>query len=399
MNMPVPSYDWTIVERESWPPRERPHRPYGPTALEVMRSCPLRTCFEASPGYERRTGFAARVGTAFHRALQSLSEHPPTFATNEQRAEEARRRFLLELERQQEQKAQRPREQRLPWDEERVNRAIEAIMVEAFRLVQAGTVDSGESALVTSPPHTMRASAEESTSPVAPSEDADVAVEAEVPVRSQDGLFIGRVDCAEHTPAGTRLIDYKSAVRDDLPERYERQLQLYALLWHETKGDWPVAAEVVYPFTGVAHQVQIDPDTCERVGHEARALVARVHSTQVTDRLATPGDVCQVCEFRPWCQPFWHWQASESNHMRALERATLGFEGDIADIATINGYWRLQVRWRTCTIRIVAPLARFPHLHQAQVGMRLRALDLRLQGQPYQPQAVVTDYSELFLLA
>jgi hypothetical protein len=399
MSTASPTFDWTIDERASWPPRERPHRPFGPTTLEVMRSCPLRTCFEASPGYERRTGFAARVGTAFHRALQSLSEHPPACSTDEQRAEEARRRFLLELEHQQDQKAQRPREQLLPWDEERVNRAIEAIMVEAFRLARAGAVDAGANALATTPPQGMGVSAEERTDQAAPSEGADTSVEAEVPVRSQDGLFIGRVDCAEHTAAGTRLIDYKSAVRDDLPERYERQLQLYALLWQETKGDWPVSAEVVYPFSGVVHQVPVDPETCAHVGHEARALVARVSQTPDADRLATPGEVCQVCEFRPWCQPFWRAQASESNHMRSLARATPGFEGEISDIATINGYWRLQVRWRTCVVRIVAPIARFPHLHKAQVGMRMRALDMRLQGQPYQPQAVVTDYSELFLMA
>jgi PD-(D/E)XK nuclease superfamily len=399
MNMPTPTYNWKIDEQESWPPHERPHRPFGPTALEVMRSCPLRSCFEATPSYERRTGFAARVGIAFHRALQSLSQDPPADSTNEQVAEEARRRFLLELKVQEEQKALRAREQRLPWNEERINRAIEAIMIEALRIAQAGAAGPAERRPRTYPPSETRGSADGDAEQASRAAGADSNVEAEVPIRSKDGLFHGRVDCAEHSPQGTRLIDYKSALRDDLPERYERQLQLYALLWHETRGEWPVAAEVVYPFTGVAHEVHVDPDMCTHVGEESREIVARVHTTRSPDKLATPGDVCQVCEFRPWCQPFWLWQASESNHTRALERATRGLEGEVVEIATINGYWRLIVRWRGCMVRIVAPLERFPQLHNAQPGTRVRALDMRLQGQPYQPQAVVTDYSELFLMS
>lgn len=67
-----------------------------------------------------------------------------------------------------------------------------------------------------------------------------------------------------------RLIDYKSALRADLPERYERQLQLYALLWHETFGEWPAEAYIVYPFTGATHKVAVDPAICLQVGHEAR---------------------------------------------------------------------------------------------------------------------------------
>jgi hypothetical protein len=70
-------FAWTIDEAATWPPRQRPHAPFGPGTIEVLRSCPLRGVFQASDGYEPRMGFAARVGTTFHRTLQWLVEEAP----------------------------------------------------------------------------------------------------------------------------------------------------------------------------------------------------------------------------------------------------------------------------------------------------------------------------------
>lgn len=81
-----------------------------------------------------------------------------------------------------------------------------------------------------------------------PSIDSDsVPMEVEVPVRSKDGLFQGRIDRVEHTSDGTVIYDFKSALRDDLPSRYQRQIQLYSLMWHETRGDWPISGFVADP--------------------------------------------------------------------------------------------------------------------------------------------------------
>ena len=128
----MPKFDWTIDESASWPPRRRPRPPFGVTAIEVMRSCPLRSCFESSEGYERRTGFAARVGTAFHKTLEYLSAHPPTGSLREA-AEDACERFLSELEAQEAAALARPRERTLPREERRTDRAIEAVIEEARR--------------------------------------------------------------------------------------------------------------------------------------------------------------------------------------------------------------------------------------------------------------------------
>jgi PD-(D/E)XK nuclease superfamily len=395
MNEANTGFDWSLDEDAAWPPSGRPIPPFGPTALEVMRSCPLRACFEASTGYERRTGYAARMGTALHRTLQSLAEDPPAGKLDVEKVEEARLRFLKELEIQEEERAKRPRERGLPRDEIRISLAIEKVIEEALHVIRMGgsalpeNVSGG-----TREARTFNREDDKSSS----KEEQTLLVEVEVPVKSQDGLLYGRIDRAEHLPEGTHLVDYKSALRTDLPDRYERQLQLYALLWYETRGEWPKGGEVIYLLSGATYPISVEPEICQAVGAESRALISSLHRASPSDQLATPGDVCSVCEFRPWCKPFWRWQASETSLLAALRRAVLGFEGEIVSIEAKDFHWKVLLNWRNCTIRIIAPVERFPQLRNAKVGTRVRALEMRLHGQQAQPQAIVTELSELFLL-
>lgn len=397
-NPPHSPFSWTIDEASTWPPNARPKPPFGPTSLEVVRSCPLRACFQVSEGYERRMDFAGRVGTAFHITLQSLSEHPPGGNSEIEVAEEARHRFQAELEKQEKARAARPRERGLPRDEARVSRAAEAVIIEAQRSVRTAPRIRQEGA-TGGAPFTGSLRIDGGIGEPLPSEGTkDETVEVEVPVASTDGLFRGRVDRAEHLQEGTRLVDYKSSVRDDLPGRYQRQLQLYSLMWHDTRGEWPVEGEVVYPLTSSAHRISVDPNSSQAVADEYRALISWLRQEPSVDNLAIPGDTCKVCEFRPWCRPFWRWQAAERNHAAALERAFLGFEGSISSIEVMDHYWKLMIYWRNIQVRVVAPVERFPQLKEASVDTRVRCLEMRLHGQRFQPQATVTEYSEIFLV-
>lgn len=101
-----------------------------------MRSCMLRIYFECSKGYERRTAYAARVGIAFHQTLQSLTENPIGSSNPDVIVEQASLRFREELALQETQKSSRPREQMLTCNEERVQRALESVIVEALRLAK-----------------------------------------------------------------------------------------------------------------------------------------------------------------------------------------------------------------------------------------------------------------------
>jgi len=376
-----------ILQGNTTNPNQRPQAPFSPTTIEVMRSCPLRVCFEASPGYERRIGFAARVGTAFHRVMQSFNESALPITSPDAALEEARLRFQRELQKQIAEAASHPREVGLPHDQSRVDRASEAILVEARRSYDSGVV--GSPRLAPKAANHQQAVSLDNNLPL---------IEVEVSVTSQDGLLHGRIDRVEHRPDGIWLSDYKSALRDDLPERYERQLQMYAYLWHQTRNEWPSGAQVIYPLVGTIHEVSLDQEKCLNIATEALQLIQHLGEEHKIERLATPGDVCQVCDYRPWCRPFWQWQAKENNTSQALAGAEWGFEGTIARINLNNHHWQLQICWRTAQVQLVAPEERFPHLAKANVGMGVRVLDTPLRGLRHQPQAIVSPRSEIFLI-
>ena len=54
------------------------------------------------------------------------------------------------------------------------------------------------------------------------------------------------------------------------------------------------------------------------------------------ETLATPGDVCKVCSFKPWCEPFWRW-ITEGNLPVAQQRSVLGFQGEVKEVGAAQG--------------------------------------------------------------
>lgn len=381
------TFDWTICEADTWPPPDRLKRPYGPTMIEIIQSCPLRTCFEASASrYERRLSFSGRIGTAFHHTMEWLIQNDLSARSADKVATDARNQFHRELASQIAEAEMRPRERGIDRDETRIHRATEAVISEALRFAQDPTLyapPKGNVSIGTK---------------IVPNPGDPHSSEVEINVRSQDGLFRGRIDRIEHRETGTHLVDYKSALRDDLPDRYTRQVQLYAKLWQETRGSWPTSAEVVYPLANRSFPIVIDPEQCDQVVAEARDMVYRLEKTKDVAKLSQPGDVCKVCEFRPWCKPFWHWQAYQASHGIALERANMGIEGTIETIQKIDFYWSVEFLWREVVVTFVVPQERFPHLNAAKVGTVIRLLDVNLQGLRHRPRAIITPMSELFFV-
>lgn len=366
-------FNWRVDPRRGWPPRGRPRRPYGPTTVEIIRSCPARAAFSASPAYERRLGSAARVGLAMHSALESLTSDPIVSADRAEVAGEARGRFDTMLGAQMAQAHARARERNQPPDPDRVEAAAEAVVGEALRILRVG-------------PGRPSPLAEPSTR----------SVEVEVPVRSIDGLFEGVVDRAERDERGVHLIDYKSAGRDDLPERYRRQLQLYAYLWHETRQEWPVSGRVVYSAIGTTHPVEVDADECLRVAGEARSLLEALEAAD-GEPTARPGDVCALCEYRPWCAPFWQWVGAGAQAER-LDRAAAGIEATVDDLHSDAAVARLTLDWAGTPVSVALSLERFAHARDLRPGDRVRLLDVRLRGLRSRPTAFLTPSAELFVV-
>ncbi len=377
------SFRWT-VEEHLWPPAQRPHKPFGPTALESLSRCPLKRCFEVSQGYERRTHFAARIGIALHHVIESLIDNP-THGDSQIAADRARAMFLNELALQIAEAQARPRERGLPRLPDRVKAAEQAAVTEAHRLcaLDLPTTYHGSSATDSAPE-------------AATVGEADI--EAEIVVSSSDGYFCGQIDRVERTDAGIRLIDTKTTLRTELQPGYERQIQMYAFLWHESRREWPVEGQVVYPLTSLVHRIDVTPSTCCAVAAEARDLVDRVLHEPRASHLAQPGDGCRTCEFRPWCQPFWDWQREEPSRTQALHQATSGFEGEIISLQVVQKHWKIRLAWRDARITILCPQERFPHLENTSVGSQIRCLDMELSGLVYEPKASITESSEVFLM-
>lgn len=385
-------FEWLIDEALYWPPVDRPRPPLGPTQIDVARSCSLRSCFEYSSGYERRMLFEGRIGSAFHSVLESLSTDPISSGTPDAIAGLVRQRFTEALQRQVAEADRRPREASLPRDSPRTNLAVMALIETAQVMARSAVVV----------PH--RPSPQGPIDPAVFKLSSDLhlplmsEVAVEFPIASPDGLFRGRIDRIERTELGVRIIDYKSSVRDELPERYARQVQLYAALWFDVYGVWPVEGEIIFPLVSKSYLVPVEPATCQAVRDEATVVITRLQHESDTEQLAQPGEVCRICEFRPWCRSFWSWQSAEPKRSIALERATWGFEGKIETLATISQHWKLQVRWQNALIDVVVPVERFPHLNKATTGTHVRIIDARLQGLRHQPRAVTTPETEIWLV-
>lgn len=368
-------------------PRNKPRKPYSPTTLEVMKSCSLRSCFEATPGYEKRLGFAARIGLAFHRTMESFYKYPLNRTSEEETIAEARRRFQKNIQEQIEASEKHPREVGLPRNTDRIARAQEAIVFEAQKYY------AQEEHQI----HYWHGDQNQSASQEHLKQLAAGSIEVEAPVQSKDGLFKGRIDRVEHNQEGVALIDYKSALRDDLPPRYERQLQLYAYLWHESRGDWPVKAFVIYPLTVSQHVVNLSPEDCNKVALEFRKMLEDFNREENYYALASPGEVCQVCDYRPWCLPFWNWQANEENLTKALENAYWGIKGKVTSIKKINYYIQVFIDWRGSRVQLICPQERFPQLEIVRPGMEISILEANLKGLRHQPKAIISPRTELFL--
>jgi len=364
----IEDFDWT-VRRDSWRPRTRPNPPFGPTVVEVLRSCALRRCFEVSAGYQRRQAPSGRIGTAFHQAIQSL----PVNATATDAAQAASERFETAMRQQQELADHSPRERLLVRDEKRVQRAMEAAILDGVR-----RRFTGERARETQNLRTT---------------------EAEVEVFSADGMFRGFIDRVERRADGIHIVDYKTALRSDLPERYERQLQMYAAMWADSRGEWPVTAALEYPLIASVIEVQIDQAVCSQTMQAARRVVANVQKEEDEAKFAKPGDACKICEFRPWCEPFWNWQSEIPSVGIAYERANLGFEGEVTAVVRTKSTIALTVRWRDLAIRLTMRPDRFPFLSHIVTGEMVRALDFTIRGVPTGPRAIENERSEVYLVS
>jgi PD-(D/E)XK nuclease superfamily len=141
-------------------------------------------------------------------------------------------------------------------------------------------------------------------------------------VESEDGQVGGFIDRVSVITEGVVLSDYKSgAVLEyenkecpgEVKDAYRIQMELYAALYWQKTGTWPVRLEIV-PLQGEPLDVHLDPRHAEHLLDEARAFLRSANDritavragTADATSLATPQpEHCRLCLFRPACSAYW----------------------------------------------------------------------------------------------
>jgi len=145
---------------------------------------------------------------------------------------------------------------------------------------------------------------------------------AEKRIRSRDGLVRGRIDLVRKMKTGTILCDFKSGrvfghsasgarrIRTD----HRHQLELYAALYEDSTGEWPVRIEI-YPVGSKPIPLEVVPSRCQDRLIEARSLLVSTNAAiqasggnprVLQRRLAAPSSMsCRFCLYRPGCEPYW----------------------------------------------------------------------------------------------
>jgi RecB family exonuclease len=206
----------------------------------------------------------------------------------------------------------------------------------------------------------------------------------EVWVQTKDGLIGGSIDRVLFNEHGPVIRDYKSGqVFDgqDIKPDYAMQLKLYAALFSETNGLWPVALELE-PLSGARISVPFSVPEAESLLVEAveefKQANNRISGLEGKDSLdkgisslASPESIkCHYCRFRPKCGAYLReWSNSEDDNWSA---DILGMVSDIKHLS--NGKLLLGISTKVGSIYlrgVTDSLTRHPALEHLKVADRV----------------------------
>lgn len=233
----------------------------------------------------------------------------------------------------------------------------------------------------------------------------------EMRVTSSSKRVSGRIDRVLQTARGPVIIDFKTGTIVEetengetagLKPEYRTQLALYAALYAETKGEWPVQMRVV-PMVGQTIDLDIDPEGSKAILAEAEQTLIRVnniiqsHDPFVAEtKLANPSPVnCKYCTVRPCCSSYrqsrpptldsGEWPADVVGKLAArtiagLGRVALTIEPDQGQRTIIRGLTPNQKR--------------HPALDVIQIGDTVGAYNLKVSGGSYTESNMTTLYRQ-----
>ena len=137
---------------------------------------------------------------------------------------------------------------------------------------------------------------------------------SEVWLQSNDGLLGGFVDRIVQKSNGVEIVDYKSGFvternSNKIKEQYRIQLLLYAGLYFESYGVWPVRLTLTN-LIGSEYDVPMDSEESHALMEEARDKINEINTSisdgAATEDFANPSPAaCMFCGYRPACRQYW----------------------------------------------------------------------------------------------
>ena len=168
---------------------------------------------------------------------------------------------------------------------------------------------------------------------------------------SADGKIGGKIDLILTHDDGVEIVDYKTgnvlnSQSGGIKDEYEVQMKLYAGLYHEVKGDWPVKLSLI-GIDGKKYYVSFSEDRCEDLIDKARKTVDEtnelIDAGLKSEDFANPSpSACKYCSYRPACKKYWLSRESSDKWPcdvigKVKEKSLLG-----------NGFFRLAINSNGC---------------------------------------------------
>ena len=370
---------WVIDTKKTWPPPKSALPPFGVTTIENISSCGAKVHFSSSKEFSHKWPYETRLGNAMHKTLESLFTDPP----NETKVlQESKKRLEYFMEQEDRSALINPRESKLPRNSQKIQLALRAIMTLHSSKVLALSEKVKE---------------QSKTTPVSlPTQISEARVE--FPIVSRNNLIRGKIDRIERRKEGLHIIDYKSSVRPIAHPHYIKQLQLYSVLLYENFNQWPSSAELVFPIVNKSFTIKLDRAACQSTLLSAYKIIEYFNKRNPAE-LAKPGNICEHCEFRPWCKPFWIWCESKSNSNERFKIGKFGIQGIVKSIEQESSYLFLNIIWGRLNLELNVPENVFPQLFNVKPNDVVRLLDFKLEGMINRPVLMYNEFSELYIVS
>jgi RecB family exonuclease len=359
----------------------RPLEYVSPSRLGALEACFLQAAFAADAAYQGWTfkGPGAQLGSACHALLERVTRGELARVPSSERRSELERMWSEEVARVEEASLSSPLTRHLG----------PARHWRGYALQRARVIRRAEDILERAGSRRQGASS----------------THAERYYQAYEGRVRGRADLVRSRNGRTEIHDYKTGeIYEEaqhggaplLRPLYRRQLLLYAAMHRWETGEWPTTAHVV-PLVGESSTIEIEPAEAEQEARRALELLGQfndwVSQAGSPEMLASPSEhACQLCRFRPFCEPFWAHVSPSWGWAKSVALEGLVMQVHVGQA----GGWTAEVKVERGHIEPGVYKLSGSRSVVLEEGQRLRAVNLMTLENAPLPALVVTGYTELW---